>query len=593
MNDKKSNSIIQPASNRKLLKYKSQIEKYNDKIDELEDKIEDLHNNVVEIPTIKPQNKPVQNVQNISISSITNQKPEIAKPDVSDDLLLRIDQAAKQIEKSKEAKIKEANQKAEQERLLNINEAQTLAEQQLKAITEASIKNSIGEVKPLASISNKKDLNVKNQLPDKKKIVNEINNPVLEKMNKTKAIGKKKTFSYKVKREDGHIIKATCEAYSKEDVLKFLTNSNYKVLSLTEVKGMNINLSIFDDKMKNSELAFLLTQLSTYLKAGISLIDSVKILEKQATKSSRKKIYFGIIDDLSRGESFSQALENQGKVFPKLLTNMIRAAELTGDLPSVLDDMSSYYDTIDRTKKQTVSALMYPLIIFIFSIIVVSFVLIYVVPKFVNMFNQAGAEVPTITKIIVAVSSFMAQNFIYLVLGIFVVLLIYILLFKKVKSFRRMMQTFLMHIPVIKDIIIYKELTMFTKTFASLLNHNVFITQSMEILSTISDNEVYKKIINKCLTSLSKGGKISEAFKGEWAFPIVAYEMLVTGENTGQLGKMMQYVADYYQDLHANLSKRLNTFIEPIMIIFLAVSVGIIMLAIVSPMFSYYSQMSG
>ena len=131
---------------------------------------------------------------------------------------------------------------------------------------------------------------------------------------------------------------------------------------------------------------------------------------------------------------------------------------------------------------------------------------------------------------------------------------------------------------------------MFTKTFSSLLNHNVFITDSMKILSTVSTNEVYKDIIKDSLDYLAKGAKISDSFKGKWAFPIVAYEMLVTGENTGRLALMMDYVAKYYEDLHANMVKRINTFIEPVMIIFLAVIVGTVVLSVVIPMFSYYSQ---
>ena len=150
------------------------------------------------------------------------------------------------------------------------------------------------------------------------------------------------------------------------------------------------------------------------------------------------------------------------------------------------------------------------------------------------------------------------------------------------------MQTIIMKMPGFGNIVIYKEVTMFTKTFASLLNHNVFITDSMAILSTVSNNEIFKDIINESLQFLSKGAKISEAFEDNWAFPVVAYEMLVTGENTGRLPMMMSYVASYYGDLHANTVKRINTFIEPLMIIMIAVIVGIVVVSVIVPMFSFY-----
>ena len=147
-----------------------------------------------------------------------------------------------------------------------------------------------------------------------------------------------------------------------------------------------------------------------------------------------------------------------------------------------------------------------------------------------------------------------------------------------------------MHIPVVKDVIIYSQVANFTKTFASLLNHGVFITDSMEVLSKITTNEIYKKIIKNCLNNLGKGDSISESFKGEWAFPIVAYEMLVTGENTGQLGVMMEKVADHFQSLHKTLIDQMKSLMEPLMIVALAAIVGVILLSIVQPMFSIYGQ---
>ena len=129
-----------------------------------------------------------------------------------------------------------------------------------------------------------------------------------------------------------------------------------------------------------------------------------------------------------------------------------------------------------------------------------------------------------------------------------------------------------------------------TRTFSSLLNHNVFITDSMEILSSLSDNEIYKEIINRTLIGLSKGNKISETFRGEWAFPTVAYEMLVTGESTGQLAVMMEKVADHYQNLHKNAVTAIKSLVEPVIICILAVGVGFIVLSIVMPMFDLYKQ---
>lgn len=398
---------------------------------------------------------------------------------------------------------------------------------------------------------------------------------------------KKVKFKYRVENQKGKKFYGYLDAYSQAEVVSYLQNEGYRIIKI-EPQNSVLDMKIGGSKLSYSELAFLLTQLSTYLKAGIPLIESIRILEKQSTKPDKKRIYSNIIYELSKGESFSNALISQGSTFPPLLINMVKTAELTGDLPEILDDMRDYYESIDKTRKAAISSMIYPSILFVFAICVLVFILMYVIPSFVQLFEQQNAELPAITKIVLAVSSFLTSNK-FIILGVLIGLVLgFILLYKYVKPFRKTMQTIAMKLPGFGQIIIYREVAMFTKTFASLLNHNVFITDSMTILSTVSSNEVFKDIINESLEFLSKGAKISDAFEDKWAFPVVAYEMLVTGENTGRLPMMMSYVANYYQDLHANLVKRINTFIEPLLIIFIAVIVGIVVISVVVPMFDFY-----
>ena len=176
----------------------------------------------------------------------------------------------------------------------------------------------------------------------------------------------------------------------------------------------------------------------------------------------------------------------------------------------------------------------------------------------------------------------------YLLIGVVVFVLIFVILFKTIKVFKTVIQSMLMNLPVIGKIIIYNEITMFTKTFASLLNHNVYITDCMEVLSKITNNEVYKMLIFDTITNLAKGEAISNSFKNHWAFPNVAYEMILTGEKTGQLGTMMDRVANYYQEQHKNAVNQIKAFIEPIMIVILAGIVGTVLLSVVLPMFDMY-----
>lgn len=397
-------------------------------------------------------------------------------------------------------------------------------------------------------------------------------------------------YKYLVKASNGEKLKGYFEAENKDDVRIFLVNNGYEIVSIEPCGVFEIDLNLGTTKISKGDLSFMLTQLSTYIKAGIPLIDSVKILAKQTTKSQYRKILDKVVFELISGEKFSKALEKQGESFPKLLINMIKTAEMTGDLSGTLDEMSEYYTQMEKTRKQMISALTYPTVIFCLAIAALVFVILFVVPNFVNMFESNGADLPGITKFVIAMTKFFQNYWITLAIVIFGVLISYILIFKYIKSFRKFMQTIYMKLPVFGKIIIYNEVANLTRTFASLLNHNVFITDCMDILSKITDNEIYKDIINRTLIGLSKGNKISDSFKGEWAFPIVAYEMLVTGENTGQLNVMMEKVANHYQELHSNMVSTIKSLIEPFVICVLAFGVGFIVLSIVVPMFDIYSS---
>lgn len=397
------------------------------------------------------------------------------------------------------------------------------------------------------------------------------------------------SYRYKAKGVNGKEFSGTMEGSSIDDVKNFLINEGYEIVEINPRKTYDVDVNI-GGKFGSAELSFTLTQLSTYLKAGISLIDSVRILEKQAEKPEHRKVYQKMVYELLKGESLSVAMQKQQDKFPKLLVNMVKTSELTGDLTSVLDDMAEYYTSKEETKKTMISAMTYPVIVIIIAICVVVFILTSIVPKFVDMYSANDAKIPALTQAIMNISNFLTQHYIILILIIGGIVGTFILLFKHVQAFRKNAQIVMMHVPVLSKIIIYNEVYNFTKTFASLLNHGVFITDSMEILAKITNNEVYKELINRTIINLNKGANISDSFKGSWAFPVAAYEMIVTGESTGQLGLMMEKVANYYQTLHKNIVKQLQSLLEPMMIVFLAVIVGIILLSVMMPMFDIYSK---
>ncbi len=403
-------------------------------------------------------------------------------------------------------------------------------------------------------------------------------------------------FRYKAIDPAGKMVTGTFTGSSKLDVNAYLVNEGYDVYSIKTSNMINFlygQPSFGGGKMSNKDLIFWLTQLYTYVKSGIPLTDSVKILSNQMGKNKgRKRIFEKIIFELTMGTSFSDALAKQGNVFPSLLINMLKAAEATGELEETLNDMANYYREIETTRKQMVSAMTYPSIITVFSIGVISFILLYVIPQFTKVYDQAGVTINGFTKAIIDASNFLKNNISIILLIALAVFMVLFLAYKKIKFFRKNIQILLMHIPIVGKIIIYNEMTIFTKTFSSLLKNNVFITESIEILSKVTNNEIYKEIMYNTITNIARGEKISESFKDHWAIPDVAYYMIVTGESTGELAAMMENVSVYYQEQHRGIVNNLKSFIEPIMITSLAVVVGAIILAVIIPMFDLYGSIS-
>ena len=404
----------------------------------------------------------------------------------------------------------------------------------------------------------------------------------------------KMTYEYIIRNPEGKVIKGYFSAFSLVEVFSYLKSQGNIVYSVRTNKWINTmygNVGGSHDKFKTKDLIFFLAQVSTYLKVGMPLAEAIHILSKQFKNKKYKRILSTLNYDLSTGKSFSEALAKQENAFPSILTNMVKTAEMTGELPETLDDMEEYFSEIEATRKAMVTAMIYPAIIFVIAIGVGTFIMLYVVPKFVEIYSTMdNAQIPGITLAVLAVSEFLQKYIIYIGISVIIILVLCIYLYKNVQSFRRTVQWALMHLPVFGDVVIYKEVTTFSKTFASLLSHNVFITDSMEILDKVTNNEIYRSLIYDAINNIAQGRSISEAFKDQWAFPIPAYEMIVTGERTGQLPEMMHKISLYYQDLHKNSVTRIKTFVESTLIILLTVMVGVIVLSIVVPMFSMYGQ---
>lgn len=399
---------------------------------------------------------------------------------------------------------------------------------------------------------------------------------------------KKLIYKYLARNKEGKLVRGYFGALSRLDVHSYLIDEGYEVYEIKTNWWINFihgESKFINKQMKNKDLIFWLAQVSTYLKSGIPLTEAVKILAEQDKRKKYKKVYDSIIYELSMGESFSDALKKQGSTFPALLINMVKAAELIGDLETTLDEMSEYYNEKESTKKQMISALTYPAVILVFTIAVTAFMLVYIVPQFSEVYSSLGTEINPLTMMLLNLSAFLKSNGITLIIVVVGIIIVMVILYKRVKAFRTLIQYIYMHIPVIGKLVTYNEMNMFAKTFAVLNKNNVLLTDSMDILSKITNNEFYKMIMYDTISNLLRGEKISKSFKDNWAIPSLAYYMIATGESTGELGQMLEKVSEYYQREQRALAGTLKTLIEPVLMVVLAVIVGGIMVAILVPMY--------
>ncbi len=405
---------------------------------------------------------------------------------------------------------------------------------------------------------------------------------------------KKQTYQYLARNSSGKLIKGYFSAFSKLDTHSYLLDEGFEVYEIKTNWWINFvhgESKYFQKNMRNKDLIFWLTQLSTYIKSGIPLTDAVKILAQQDKKRRYKKVYDSLTYELTMGESFSEALKKQGNVFPGLLINMIKSAELTGELEATLDEMSEYYSEKQATKDALISAMTYPVIILIFAVIAVGFILIVIIPEFVEIYESIDVELSGLTLIVLNMSEWLKANYIYLILGVIGISICYKLLYTNVKAFKTAMQYIFMHLPIIGKMIIYNEMALFAKTFAVLNKNNVLLTDSIDLLSKITNNEIYRMIMYDTISNLLRGDKMSLSFKDNWAVPEIAYYMITTGESTGQISEMLDKVSSFYKIQEVNISTKLKTFIEPLLIVLLAILVGFILIAVIIPVFQMYNEL--
>ena len=388
----------------------------------------------------------------------------------------------------------------------------------------------------------------------------------------------------------GRVKKGRLEAYNPEQAKKLLKDDGYKVEDLKEVKASiwtkEFNLS---RPVKNRDMVVFLQQFSALLEAGLTVVDTINILREQTKNKVLNRALYYIEIDLRQGTSLANSMRKHPKVFPTILANIIHSAEVSGSLEDTLDELAEYYQKHYKTVQKVKTSLAYPMTVMFVAVIVVIFLLMYVVPQFVSMFEQFGADLPFITKIVLSISELLLNYWLLLLFCLIATLVLTVYLMKHNQA-KYYVDALLLKLPFIGPLLLKSNLASMCRTLYSLLKNAVPIIDAIDLTKQTVKNKVIQGVLDESKLSLKQGGTFSKPLNDHWAFPFLVTQMLLVGEKTGSLEKMLHQVASFYEDDVNTSSDQFKSLLEPVLIIMLSIIVGAIVLAIVVPMFDLYNQ---
>lgn len=397
-------------------------------------------------------------------------------------------------------------------------------------------------------------------------------------------------YSYIATDKTGIKQKGVIEANSQKEILAYLRANNLTTLSIRPIsfKQNTMSLSYFN-KVKNGDIVIFTRQLSSMILTGLTLIESLNILKKQNNSPKMQAIVNDVIDRVSEGNSFSQALENHKDVFSEVYIALIKAAETGGLMDKVLARLADNLEKSEDLKKRVRSALFYPAIIMTGVILVIAIMNIFVIPQLGGLYENLDLELPVTTRIVLSFSDFFRQFFPLVILGIVAFVFLYRRMARS-EDGRKIIDKVKLKLPVFGKIIELGVLDEVTRTLSLLVSSGTSIIEALQITSKVANNYWYKRAMTESSTLVEKGISISNAFQNQNVFPQIVIQMTKVGESTGKIDESLLKVSEYFErDLDLKV-KTLTTSIEPILIITLGVSVAFLIISVITPIYGLISQ---
>ncbi|MFP4352150.1 MAG: type II secretion system F family protein [Puniceicoccaceae bacterium] len=402
-------------------------------------------------------------------------------------------------------------------------------------------------------------------------------------------------FTYKAIDGNGKERRGTVNAASAEEANSQVTGMGLMPTEISEAKGRGKKAgsggvkaakkksSLFG-RIKNEEVTLFTRQLATLLRSGVPLLRALDVMERQEKNAKLASIIEGLAENVRAGNSFSDGLTQYPRIFDKLYVNMVRAGEAGGILETVLDRLAGFMEKSLRLRKRVKSAMIYPSVVIFVAVVIVVLLMVVVVPKFEEIFANMlkGAALPPITQVVVGSSRFVQEN-IFVVLGVLVGAIVLLRLFVKTKVGARAKDLVVFKLPKIGDLLGKANIARFTRTFGTLLSSGVPILDSLVITREVVSNRYFADAIGRIHDQVRDGESVAAPMSNEKLFPSMVTSMVEVGEETGELDQMLTRVADNYDEDVDNAVNGITSIIEPVMIVFLAVVVGFIVIALFMP----------
>ncbi|MGB1126883.1 MAG: type II secretion system F family protein [Opitutales bacterium] len=350
----------------------------------------------------------------------------------------------------------------------------------------------------------------------------------------------------------------------------------------------------FGKVIKAEELATFTRQLATLLQAGLPLLRGLEVMIRQEKNLRFQAVLEQIAEQVKSGNSFSDGLSQHPKIFDRLYVNMVRAGEAGGVLDTVLSRLAGFMEKALKTKKKVKSAMVYPLVVVGVAVSIVALLMVVVVPKFQTIFDDMleGAALPAPTQLVINISHFMQQQK-FLALALLVVLFFGFKFFLKTSFGAKIFNWCSINLPKVGDLVRKVNIARITRTFGTLLSSGVPILQSITITKDITGNAFYSNALNRIHDSVRDGESLAAPMERESVFPNMVTSMVDVGEETGELAGMLNRIADNYDEDVDNAVAGITSIIEPVMIVFLAVVVGFIVIALFLPIVEIIKQLTG